>query len=146
METSELILVLSAIVFCFIFQTIILKTRISESLTSVEEALQKTHHQMESLCEERLKRLSEIFEEHGKTFADAMKEIPSLISHMNQVHAKQKEHENRILHVPSTLEQCEDAPDKPIPTSSTHMKIPWFVLLVSSIIVSLHFIDILRYL
>ena len=66
METSHLIISLSAIVFCFIFQTIILKTRISESLTSVEETLLKTHHQVESLSQERLDKVSGIIERKHK--------------------------------------------------------------------------------
>ena len=129
MERSQLIVILSAIVFCFIFQTFILKTRISESLTAVEETLQKTHHQVESLSEERLGKVSGIIEERGKmftdtmqdilhkvpgkieesgkTFADVMKDVPSVISHLKQVHATQKVHEDRILFVLSKLEQYE---------------------------------------
>ena len=103
METSHLIIILSTIVFCFIFQTIILKTRISESLTSVEETLQKTHHQVETLSEERLEKVSGIIEQSVKTLAD----VSSLISHLKEVHSAQNIHEEKLLNVPLKLDQFE---------------------------------------
>ena len=111
METSQLILILSAIVFCFLFQTFILKSRMTESLTSVEDTLQKTHHQMELLSEERLDRVSGIIEESGKSFAETMQDVPSVISHLKQVHATQKIYEEKLLHVLTKLEKYENESD-----------------------------------
>ena len=107
METSHLIIILSAIVFCFIFQTIILKTLISESLTSVEETLQKTHHQVETLSEERLEKVSGIIEQSVKTLAD----VSSLISNLKEVHSAQNIHGEKLLNVPSKLDQSETEGD-----------------------------------
>ena len=103
METSHLIISLSAIVFCFIFQTIILKTRISESLTSVEETLLKTNHQVEMLSQERLEKVSGIIEQSDKTLDD----VSSLISHLIEVLSAQNIHEEKLLNVPSKLDQSE---------------------------------------
>ena len=79
----------------------------SGSLTSVEETLQKTQHQMESLSEGRLDKVSGIIEESGTSFAETMQDVPSMVSHLKQVHATQKIHEDRILDVLSKLEKYE---------------------------------------
>ena len=136
MDTSHLIISLSAIVFCFIFQTFILKTRISESLTSVEETLQKSPHQVEMLPAERLEKVSGIIEENVKTLADAMTDVSSLISHLKQVHSTQKAHEEKILHVLSKLETETDNKEGVYITVS-YMQMLWFVfgiLFVSAVV------------
>ena len=115
MDTSQLIVILSAIVFCFIFQTFVLKSRMSESLTSVEETLQKTHHQVETLSENRLDKVSGIIEESGKSFAETMQDVPSVISHLKQVHTTQKAHEEKLLHLLSKLEKYETEVDHETP-------------------------------
>ena len=108
METSHLIIILSAIVFCFIFRTIILKTRISESVSqSVEETLQKTHHQVETLSKERLEKVSGIIEQGVKTLAD----VSSLISRLKEVHSAQNIRGEKLLDVPSKLDQSETEGD-----------------------------------
>ena len=107
METSQLTVILSAILFCFIFQTFFLKSQMSESLTSVEKTLQETHHQVETLSGDRLDKVSGILEESGKSFAETKQDIPSLISHLKQVHETQNIHEEKLLHVLSKLEQYE---------------------------------------
>ena len=87
----------------------------SESLTSVEETLQKTHHQVESLSEERLDKVSGIIEESGKSFAETMQDVPSVMSHLKQVHATQKAHEEKLLDLLSKLEQYETEVDHETP-------------------------------
>ena len=87
----------------------------SESLTSVEETLQKTHHQVESLSEERLDKVSGIIEEGGKSFAETMHDIPSVMSHLKQVHTTQKAHEENLLDLLSKLEQYETEVDHETP-------------------------------
>ena len=136
MDTSHLIISLSAIVFCFIFQTFILKTRISESLTSVEETLQKNPHQVEMLSAERLEKVSGIIEENVKTLVDAMTDVSSLILHLKQVHSTQKAHEEKILHVLSKLETETDSKEGVYITVS-YMQMLWFVfgiLFVSAVV------------
>ena len=111
MKTSQLAVILSAILLSYIFQTYFLKSRLSESLTSVEETLQKTHHQVETLSQGRLDKVSGIIEESGKSFAETMQDVPSVISHLKQVHTTQKVHEEKLLHVLSKLEQYEAETD-----------------------------------
>ena len=106
METSQLILILSAIVFCFIFQTIVLKTRFSESLTPLEETLEKTQHKVESLSKERLDKVSGIIEESGKSFAETVQDVPSVISHLKEVHATQSRMSESLMSVKETLEKA----------------------------------------
>ena len=79
----------------------------SETLTSVEEMLQKTHHQVETLSEERLGKVSGIIEESGKSFAETMQDVSSVTSHLKQVHTTQKAHEEKLLHLLSKLEKYE---------------------------------------
>ena len=79
----------------------------SESLTSVEETLEKTHHQMELLSEERLDRVSGIIEESGKFFAETMQDVPSMISHLKEVHDTQGAHAEKFLQLLSKLEEQE---------------------------------------
>ena len=111
MKTSQLAVILSAILLSYIFQTYFLKSRLSESLTSVEETLQKTHHQVETLSQGRLDKVSGIIEESGKSFAETMQDVPSVISHLKHVHTTQKAHEEKLLHVLSKLEQYEAETD-----------------------------------
>ena len=89
----------------------------SESLTSVEETLQKTHHQVESLSEERLDKVSGIIEESGKSFAETMQDVPSVMSHLKQVHATQKAHEEKLIHLLSKLEKYETEVDHQTPVN-----------------------------
>ena len=117
METSHLMVILSSIVLCFIVQTFILNTRMSESLTSVEETLQKTRHQVESLSEERLDKVSGIIEKSGKSFAETMQDVPSVISHLKEVYASQNVHEEKFLQLLSKLEEQEAEDDTKTPIS-----------------------------
>ena len=95
----------------------------SGSLTSVEETLQKTQHQMESLSERRLDKMSGIIEESWKSFAETMQDVPSMVSHLKQVHATQKFHEEKILHLLSNLEQTEGDPKMPTSEDTFNTKI-----------------------
>ena len=87
------------------------------SLTSVEETLQKTRHQVESLSEERLDIVSGIIEESGKSFAETMQDVPSVISHLKEVYASQNVHEEKFLQLLSKLEEQETEDDTKIPVS-----------------------------
>ena len=74
METSQLIVLLSAILFCFICQTIILKTRISESL---EETLRSNRRLVETLSEQKLNEVVGNIEKSGEILAESMWNIHS---------------------------------------------------------------------
>ena len=127
METSQLILISFVIVLCFIFQTNILKTHISESLESVEET--------SCVIEERGKMftnaMQDILDKVSNIIEHAMKDVPSVMSHLKEVRARQKVRENRILHALSYLEKykgChDDLTDKPIYITVSFMQILWFV-------------------
>ena len=74
METSQLIVLLSAILFCFICQTIILKTRISESL---EETLRSSRPLVETLPEQTLNEVVGNIEKSGEILAESVRNIHS---------------------------------------------------------------------
>ena len=94
----------------------------SESLTSVEETLQKTHHQVETLSEERLDKVSGIIEESEMSFAETMQDVPSVISHLKQVHITQKAHEEKLLHLLSKLEKYETEVGHEMPINESTLR------------------------
>ena len=81
METSQLIILLSAILFCFIFQTIILKTRIS---TSLEETLRSNRPLVETLSEQALNEIVKNIEKNGKILTESVRNIHSFNQDTNK--------------------------------------------------------------